>query len=133
MDYDQFIIRLDEQLQSTDCEIWRKPHITESREVALLATRVKRPLIRVPIHLFVDYKDRPAADDFAALFIEGLPYAKRAFSRGAGPLNTYAIIACLVCDTAPDPEIVKYVKGRHLAWRQALKYPLHGLDYFYKR
>jgi hypothetical protein len=48
-------------LQSTNCEIWRKPHISESREVALLATRVKRPLIRVPIHLFVDYKDKPAA------------------------------------------------------------------------
>ena len=78
MRYEQFVERLDKQLQRLECDIWRHTQISDSREVAIFATRIDWSLVRIPIHLFVDYVHKPSPEDFTAFFADGIAYAKRA-------------------------------------------------------
>ncbi len=131
MKYDQFVERLDRQLQSLDCDIWRNTQISDSREVALFATRIDWSMVRIPVHLFVDYVDKPVPDDFISFFEEGIAYAKRAFS-GDNILkiwgSSFAIINCIACDDASQ-QTLDFVKKRHLLLRQHLKHWNHGFEF----
>jgi len=132
MEYDELISRLDEQLQSVKCEIWRKVHISPTREVALFATRIKWNLVRVPVHLCVDYMAGPKPDDFDALLEESLAYSKRAFAARAWRrfiLSSFAIIPCLVCDIA-YPETISFVRNRHRILKFHRKHWFHGLVFY---
>jgi hypothetical protein len=131
LNYDQLIARLDDQLQATKCKIWRKPQISPTREVALFATRISWSMVRVPVHLMIDYESKPTQSDFVTFFEESLDYSKRAFSGSNGPkvwISTFAIIPCLVCDVA-DPETIRFVSKRQNLWRLKMKHWLQGYGF----
>ncbi len=131
-EYDQFIARLEKQLQSTHCAIWRNPQISAELEPALLATRIEFNLIRIPVHLVVDYVDRPSKSDLVQLFEKGLKFAKLAYSEGEGIpawLSSFAMIPCIACEDL-DPEIISYVNQQHFLLHQAINFWEHGYIFF---
>jgi hypothetical protein len=132
MDYDQFIAKLDQQLQNIECTIWRDLEFSPARHVSILATRIMWSIVRVPVHLCVSYTPEPTREDFLTFFEEGLLYSKRAFSGKMGAkvlCSSFAIIPCLVCDVA-TPETIKFVSKHHFLLPQHLKYWYHGLVFY---
>lgn len=129
--YDQFVARLDDHLQAKPCKIWRNSQISPTREVALFATRISWSVVRVPVHMMVDYAENPTPADFIDFFEESLDYSKRAYSGHTGLkvwLSTFAIIPCLVCDKA-EPETIRFVSQRQHLWRLLLKHSLRGYGF----
>jgi hypothetical protein len=129
MDYDQYIAKLDTQLQATGCTLWRDLEFAPDRQVSLLATRMKYSLVRIPVHLCVSYTSAPTPDDFTKFFEDSLLYCKRAFSGTKGAkiwVSSFAIAPCLVCDVAL-PETIKYVTRFHFNVPMQWKYWYHGL------
>ncbi len=130
--YDEFIARLEKQLQSKHCEIWRNPQISATLEPALLATRIEWNIVRIPVHLVVDNVGRPSKDDLVKLFEEGLKFSKLVYSAGEGVpvwLSSFAMIPCIACEDL-DPEIISYVNQQHLLLHQAINFWDHGYIYF---
>ncbi len=133
MHYDDFIIKLDKQLQESNCHIWRKPLISDSREVALFATQIHWNIVRIPVHLFVDFIAEPKPADFQRFSEEGLEYGKRAYSSELLGLkllvSSLAIIPCIVCEKAL-PETISYVTTREAKGGWKVNSLVHGLDIY---
>lgn len=130
--YERFVAHLDEQMQFTnECEIWRKLPISENRTPALVATRMAMSLVRVPIHLLVDYVRTPSESDFTKFFEEALTHARREYIGGTGLklLSTsFAMVPCIACEEA-DIDTIMYVTKRQHLWKYHLKCFRHGFDY----
>jgi hypothetical protein len=128
--YDDFLIKLDHQLQQCNCKVWRKPRISDHREVDIFATRIHWKVARIPVHLFVTYISDPKPDDFTALFQEGLHYGRRAYSSDMMGLklvmSSLAIVPCIVSDRI-SAETVHYVTTRQKL--PVAGFRAHGLDY----
>lgn len=131
MHYDDLIIKLDKKFQECECEVWRKPRIGDDREVELFATRIQWNVIRIAVHMFVDYVAEPTPVDFKNLAEEGLAYAKRAYSAECHGLkllvSSLAIIPCIVCDRA-SPNTVSHVTEREKICPPTFR--SHGLDIY---
>lgn len=128
--YNYFVQKLDSRLESLDYKVWRQVHISPEREVALFATKIRWSLIRVPVHLCVDYVSEPKKEDFVKLFEESIAYSKRAYS--AGPLeliSSFAMVPVIACDMAFQ-DLIEYVQERQMLWKHHLFNWRHGFHYY---
>lgn len=128
--YNYFVQKLDQKLVEQDYKVWRQVHVSPERELALFATKIRWSLVRVPVHLCVDYISEPKKEDFVKLFEDGIAYSKRAFS--SGPLqwfSSFAMVPVIACDMAFD-ESIEYVEKGHLLWKHHLKNWSHGFHYY---
>ena len=95
-------------------------------------TRIGFTILRIPVHLLVDYVSEPTPGDFVLLFEEGMDYSKKAFSGGTGLKilsSSFAMVPCIACEDV-HPDTIRYVTRRHLLWSYHLKYWWHGFDFF---
>lgn len=128
--YNYFVQKLDQKLSEQDYKVWRQTHVSPERELALFATRIRWSLVRVPVHVLVDYVSEPTKEDFVKLFEDGISYSKRAYSKG--PLqwvSSFAMVPVIACDMAYQ-DLIEYVEQRHLLWKHHLKNWSHGFHYY---
>ena len=128
--YNYFVQKLDQKLSEQHYKVWRQTHVSADREIALFATRIRWSLVRVPVHICVDYVSEPKKEDFIKLFEDGIAYSKRAYSKG--PLvwvSSFAMVPVIACDMAYQ-DLIDYVQERHLLWKHHLKNWTHGFHYY---
>ncbi len=128
--YNYFVQKLDQRLEALDFKVWRQTHVSPERELALYATRIRWSIVRIPVHVCVDYVSDPKPDDFVRLFEESIEYSKRAYSKG--PLqwfSSFAMVPVIASDMAFQ-DTIEYVQERHLLWKHHLSNWKHGFHFY---